>query len=227
MQAWSGQPPAGAFSPARKFIATMLIVCSVIGLVAGFAVGGLTGQKTPSKTTNTGPLTKPTQTAQTTVTTTPTPTPPPDIVLGLPQFTPFPTPVESATGGTTYTVGMQAIDQHKKPVNSADVTCKLWLVKRLKHDQKLNIDTTTLKAVTSLSNSIQGTIAGTETPVPEVAGLTFSATTLQTAKCNTQGQITWQYTIAPSVTPGPYDLVILADWEGKHYNWSWTDITIQ
>lgn len=227
MQAWSGQPPSGALSPARKIITTAIIVCSLVGLVAGFAVGGLTSTKARQPTGNTGPLKKQTRVVQTTVTTTPTPTPPPDIVLGFPQFKPYPTPTESATGGTVYTVGMQAVDKLNKPVNSADVTCKLWLIQQLQPTQKLDIDTNTLKAVTNLKNPIQGTVTGTPQPVPDVNGLTFVSTTPQTANCGADGQIKWQYSIAPTVTPGPYDLVILADWEGKHYNWYWTNITIQ
>ncbi len=227
MQAWSGHPPTGTLSPARKLLTTILVAFSLAGLVAGFALGGLTASRSRSTIGNTGPAKKQTPVVQNKATATPTPTPTPVIFLGFPQFKPYPAPTESATNTAGYTVGMQAVDKQGKPVHSADVTCKLWLIQQLQPGQKLNIDSATLKAVNNLQAPIQGTIAGTPQPVPEVNGLTFDSTTPQTALCDPNGQITWKYTISATVPPGPYALVILADWQGKHYNWYWTNITIQ
>lgn len=227
MQAWSGHPSAGTLSPARKLLMTTLVAFSLAGLIAGFALGGLTAPRSRATTGSTGPVKKQIPVAQNTTTATPSPTPPPVILLGFPQFKPYPAPTESAAGGTLYTVGMQAVDKQGNPVNSADVTCKLWLIQQLQPNQKLTIDSATLKAVAGLQNPIQGTISGTPQPVPEIPGLTFDATTPQTARCDTNGQITWKYSIAGTVPPGPYALVILADWQGRHYNWYWTNITIQ
>lgn len=227
MQTWSGHPPSGAASPTRRLVTTTLIAFSLAGLIIGFALGGLTASRSPSNTGSTGPARTHTPVVQNTVAATPTRTPTPVILLGFPQFKPYPQPTESAAGGTLYTVGMQAVDKQGHPVMSNNVTCKLWLIQQLGAGQKLNIDSATLKAIGTLPAPIQGTIAGTPQPVPEINGLTFDPTTPQTAPCGPSGQLSWKYAIAATVPPGPYDLVILADWQGKHYNWYWTNITIQ
>lgn len=227
MQAWSDQPSAETLSPARKLLMTTLVAFSLAGLIMGFTLGGLTASRSRATTGTIGPVKKQTPVVQNTTTATPSPTPPPVIFLGFPQFKPYPVPTESAANTAGYTVGMQAVDKQGKLVHSADVTCKLWLIQQLQSGQKLNIDSATLKAVNNLQNPIQGTVAGTPQPVPEINGLTFDSATPQTALCDSNGQITWKYTIAATVPPGPYDLVILADWQGKHFNWYWTNITIQ
>jgi hypothetical protein len=58
-------------------------------------------------------------------------------------------------------------------------------------------------------------------------GLQFDSATLQTQVCNDQGQAKWNYTVSPSVAPGSYDLVVLTDWQGKSFIWSWFHITIK
>ncbi len=227
MQAWSGRPPAGTLSPTRKLLTTILVAFSLTGLIAGFALGGLTASRSRSTTSDTGPVKKQTPVVQKTVTATPTPTPPPVVLLGFPQFKPYPAPTESATSTTPYTVGMQAVDKQNKPVHSGDVTCRLWLIQQLQPGKKLSIDSATLKSIDNLKSPIQGTVSGTPQTVPEVNGLTFDPTTPQTTLCDANGQVTWKYSISATVPPGPYALVILADWQGKHYNWYWTNITIQ
>lgn len=223
MQTWSGQNTGGVSAPTRKLVTTILVAFSLAGLVIGFAVGGLTHpQSTP--TGNTGPVQKPTVTAQTTATVPPTATLPPDVVLGLPMFTSYST-TESATGNTHYTVKIQANDKKKKPVHSGDITCKLWLVQQIPDNQILNIDPKVLKNVTNLVAPIQGTLNGQ--PVVEVPGLLFDKPGAQTTTCDDNGQTTWKYTIVPTLPPGIYDLVILTDWKGRHYNWSWVNITIK
>lgn len=223
MQTWSGQNTGGASSPTRKLVATVLIVFSLAGLVIGFAVGGLTRpQPTTSNITNPPP--KQTVAVQATSTPTPTPTTPPAVVLGLPQFVQFPTTTESISGGTTYTVNMQAVDKQKKPVNSADVVCKLWLVQQIPANKKLDIDKDTLK-VDNVGNPIQGMV--NKQPVPEMVNyLSFDSTTPQLTHCDEDGKASWKYQISPAAQPGDYSLVILADWKGVHYNWSWANITI-
>lgn len=223
MQTWSGQNTGGASSPTRKLVATVLIVFSLAGLVIGFAVGGLTRPQ-PTTSTTTNPPPKQTVVTQVTSTPTATPTPPPVVVLGLPQFVQYPTATESISGGTTYTVNMQAVDKQKKPVNSADVVCKLWLVQQIPDKQKLDIDKDALK-VDNLSNPIQGTV--NNHPVPEMVNyLSFDATTPQLTHCGADGKASWKYQLSPTAQPGDYSLVILADWKGVHYNWSWANIAI-
>jgi len=224
MQIWSGQSAGGAATPTRKFITTILVGFSLAGLIIGFAIGGLTVNRSPS-TSDPGPTKKLTVVAQNTVTATPTATPAPNIILGLPQFDPYPTSPESATGGTQYTVTMQAVDKQGNPVHSGDVMCKLWLVQQIPQNQKMAIDAKTLKNVDGLSAAIPGTLNGQ--PVPELPYLTFVTTTPQTTKCDSKGQATWKYTIAATAVPGAYELVILTDWKGIHYNWYWTNIVIK
>jgi serine/threonine protein kinase len=157
---------------------------------------------------------------------TPTSTLQPMVPLGFPQFTPIPTTLESATGGIGYSVAMQVVDKSSgKPVHASDITCKAWLVQQIPAGQFLSLDENTLKNVNNLTSPITGTI--NNKPAPEVAGLTFDLATPQTGFCNTNGQRTWKYTLVSTVPLGNYDLVILADWRGAHWNWSYTNITIQ
>lgn len=228
MQTWSGQNTGGASTQKRKLITTVVLSFSLVGLIAGFAIGGVTAPKSPTTAAIT-PVAKPTKVVQPTATATPSPTPAPDITLGFPKFTdPGPVSPESATGATTYTVTMQAVDKQNKPVHSTDVVCKLWLVKQIPAHRTLDIDTKTLKNVNNISNPITGSV--NKQPAPEVSGalsMVDSTATPQTTHCDANGQATWKYTIAPTVPAGDYDLVILADWKGVHFNWSWVNITIR
>lgn len=224
MQTWSGQNVGGLLSPSRKFLTITLSAFSLAGLIIGFAVGGLAHPKAAS-TNTTGSVKQPTVIVHATATPPPTATTAPVVVLGFPQFNPFPTSPESAAGGTQYTVSMQAVDKQNKPVvHASDITCKLWLVQQIPAKQILNIDKNTLKAVNNLDQPIQGSI--NNQPAPELPYLVFDANTKQTTQCNANGQATWKYTISPTAPPGNYELVILADWKGVHYNWYWVDIKL-
>ena len=223
MQLWSGQNAAGATTPTRKFITTVIGVFSLAGLVIGFAVGGLTHPQA-NQPANTNPTNKPTIVAQSTPTTAPTSTPPPDIALGVPQLTTY-SITETATGNTQYTATMQAVDKKGKSVHSADITCKLWLIPQITGDQKLNIDPKILKNISGLNAAIPATLNGQ--PVAELPYLIFADPATQATKCNANGQATWKYNIAPGAVPGKYELVTLADWKGVHYNWGWNDIVIK
>lgn len=227
MQTWSGQSTTGTHAPTRRFITTVLLIFSLAGLIAGFAFGGLTS-KPHNPTISTNSAKTPILVTHITPTVTPTSTPPPNIVLGVPQWTSTPPPSESAANNTVYTIRMQAVDKQKKPVHSADLTCKAWLVQQIPDGQILNIDPKVLKDVNNLSNPISGTV--NKQPAPEVlpgTGLTFDQSTLQTAKCGPDGQITWKYTISPTLPPGAYSIVILVDWKGVHFNWAWDSITVK
>lgn len=224
MQTWSDPSVGRKASPTRRLATYTLLFFSLAGLLAGFAFGGFlhSGGRT---TNNTGPLTTITPSTQVTPKITPTPTTQPVVPLGIPQFKPFPSATENADSTTIYTFGMQVVDKQKQAVHASDISCKTWLVQQIPTGQTLNIDQKTLKAVANLGNSITGTI--NNQPAPEAGGLTFDSTTPQEGLCNPDGQMTWKYTIASTVTPGNYDIVILADWEGIHWNWSWVNITIQ
>jgi flagellar basal body-associated protein FliL len=229
MQTWSGQNPGGTLSSTRKLLTIVIVAFSLAGLIAGFAIGGLTGSKPTTTTAGTpGPRPKQTVAVQNTVTVTPKPTVQPIVKLDPPKTLNISATAQKADGTTSYTLTIQVIDkQNKQPVHAPGITCKAWLVQRIPAGQKMDIDTNTLKAVTSLTTTpIQGTLNPGGQPVTEISGLTFVSPTTQTAPSNADGQVTWKYTIAPTVAPGDYDLVILTDWQGVRFNWSWDDITI-
>jgi len=226
MQTWSGQNPGGTVSPLRKLTMYVIIGFAIVGLISGFAFGGLTRPGSSNTTANTNPNKKNTPVAQPTHSVTVTPTTQPIVALGTPLFKPYPTTDESIAGGTVYTVGMQVLDKANKPVQADNITCKAWLVQQIPSGQILTIDENTLKNYNSINQSITGTV--NNTPFQEIAGgLVFDASTAQTSACNSSGQMTWKYTLGPTLTPGTYDIVILADWKGVHYNWSWGNIVAQ
>jgi len=226
MQTWSEQHPRGPVSAARKFPTTILLFFSLAGLIAGFAFGGLNGSKAHPTTGNTGPVKKPSPVVQTTVTVTPTVQP--IVKLNPPDTLNLSTATQKADGSTNYSITIQTIDTNKNAIHAANITCKLWLVQQIPDGKILNIDSTLLKSVNNLISPIPGTVVGTNQPVSEIpSSLNFTTATPQTALCNANGQMTWNYTIAATVPPGKYDLVYLTDWQGVHFNWSWDSITIQ
>lgn len=202
----------------RGIIVTAITLFALSGLLLGFTAGALTRPKqaqtsTPNNT-NTQPVTIQTTTPKTTVTTAPT-----QIKLGCPLVTADNNTLQ-ANNNTNYTLSVQAADKsgaclQGKPVHAAGITCKAWLIKAaddpkdVPHDRLLNID-------------------GLAQPLPHeiINGLTFDPTTPQLQQCNAQGQGTWKYGIASSVDKGKYHLMVLTDWQGKFFNWSWVDVTV-
>lgn len=225
MQTLSGQNTGGTNSPLRKFTLYVILGFALTGLISGFAFGGLTHSSSNSTASNSDPTKKHTPVAQITNTVTPTPTVQPVVALDPPAIN-LSAAIEKADGTTTYSISIQAKDkQHHQAVQAPDITCKAWLVQKIPDNQILNIDTKTLKAVNTLNNTITGTVNGQ--PVPEVNGLGFDQTTPSMHLCDANGQMVWKYTITPGTPPGDYDIVVLTDWRGVHWNWSWDNITIQ
>jgi hypothetical protein len=226
MQTWSGQNSSGAASPLRKLTMYVIIGFAIVGLISGFAFGGLTHPNAQNTTASTNPTKKNTPVVQPTHSVTVTPTTQPIVALGTPAFNPYPITDESIAGGTVYTTGMQVLDKANKPIQANSITCKAWLVQQIPTGQILSIDENTLKNYTSINQTITGTV--NNTPFQEIpGGLAFDATTPQTNTCNANGQMTWKYQLGSNLTPGTYDIVILADWKGVHYNWSWDNIVVQ
>ncbi|RAQ95788.1 hypothetical protein [Thermogemmatispora tikiterensis] len=206
----------------RRIVVSALVLFALAGIMSGFAFGAAVhhrsgaSQPTPSPTVPT--------IAQHTTTPTPTPSPVP-ILLGIPRFAAGPTFSEVADGQTSYTVTVQAIDKQGQAINRSGVTCKLWLVHRVPDGALLQLpDIGKRMDLASIQQPIPGQVK--DKPYDEVAGLQFSAGTPQTQPCDSQGRATWTYTISPGVQPGKYDLVLLTDWQGIHYNWSWAHIVI-
>jgi hypothetical protein len=201
-----------------------LIFFSLAGLLSGFAFGGFFHPHAGGQNGNLGAAT--TSTPLTVVSSTATPTATPEVILPLniPKFQPYPSTSESLSATTSYTVGIQVVNKQDQAVSANDITCKVWLVQQIPANQILSIPDSTLKTVSDLASPITGTI--NNQPVQEVAGLNFDPTTPQTALCNANGTMTWKYTLQPTLAAGTYDMVILADWKGVHYNWSWVNITV-
>jgi hypothetical protein len=223
MQTRPGKNMTTTLPPAqRKLITIVVLFFAVAGLIAGFAFG-TTGHKTNPPISNSGPPPKNSPVASTPPPATATATPQPIVILGVPEFQPAPTPLEVADGTTSYSVGVQAIDKQNNPTSAANISCKAWLVKQIPNSRVLNISPGILKTVSNLTSPITGMV--NNMPFPEVSGLTY--TPAQAGLCNTKGLLAWKYTIAPTVAAGKYDLVVLVDWQGMHWNWRWINITIQ
>ena len=129
--------------------------------------------------------------------------------------------VEGADGTTVYTLSAHAVDQsidmgHGKPVHQPGITCRLWLIPTTTGSPTLPQDR--LQSLDTLQSS----------PLPgEVQGLMFDPTTAQTQPCSSKGQGIWKYRLDPSVIPGTYYFVVLTDWQGTQYTWSWVIVTIK
>jgi len=203
----------GVSSRSRAIAITAMLLFALSGLISGLTVAAFYPPKSsrPSSSNLGNPA------VQKTVTSTPTtgiyPVP-----LGYPVIDTI-SSFEVADGITVYTLTAHAVDQvpdraHGKPVHAPGITCRLWLV-----DNKQNpaVPLDRLKSPDTLQSP----------PFPgEIPGLIFDATTAQTQLCN-DGVGSWKYQVATSVSPGAYYLVVLTDWKGLHFTWSWMLVTIK
>jgi hypothetical protein len=139
-------------------------------------------------------------------------------------------PIEMADGSTTYTVIAYAVDQsidpgHGNPVHASGITFKLWLVERIPTGITFMLARQDLQKVSTIQNPLTGIVQ--DQPYQEIPGLNFDTGILQTHSSNTKGKVIWKYQLSSSVASGDYDLVVLSDWDGKYYNWSWANIEIK
>ncbi|MBE3560226.1 MAG: hypothetical protein IMW89_13535 [Ktedonobacteraceae bacterium] len=238
MQPFVPGPPGSekAVGPAdvtrtQKVVIIAIALFALAGLISGFTIGTVVR---PAKT----PVQPPARQNQITViagkTPTATATPTPSTVpLGCPAISLGNTAVQQADGATTYTISAQARDKSApcpkgKPVQAAGITCKLWLVQRIPDGKILQFkdaEADKLKHIEQLNGPLTGSVQDND--YPEIQGLQFDQTTPQTQQCNNQGQANWKYVITPTVPAGDYCLLVLTDWNGKYYNWSWINIVIQ
>jgi hypothetical protein len=199
----------------RTVAFTAIVLFALSGLISGFAVGAFVHPNFALPTHDTGSHTA----VQNNQAQTPVSTEHP-IPLGFPVIDQS-SNVEIADGTTLYTLSAYAVDQsidkaHGKPVHQPGMTCRLWLIPMSAGSPSIPLDR--LKSPDTLQSS----------PLPgEVQGLMFDPTTAQTQPCNANGQGIWKYRLDPSVIPGTYYLVVLTDWQGTHYNWSWITVTIK
>ncbi len=213
-------------SQVQTIIITAITLFALSGLMVGFAVGVFARPKqsaSPNVTQhNTIPVIGHTPTS--------TPTPGSQVVpLGCPSIDKasslYQNNTQAADGATVYTLSIQArdkssgkgCDDNNKPVTADGITCRLWLMKQSEDPLKLPDDH--LHDINTLNN-----------PLPdnkEITGaLAFDPTTPETQPCN-KGVGTWKYRIAPSTEKGTYRLMVLTDWNGTYYNWSWGQIEVK
>ncbi len=206
--------PQGLSSRSRTIAITAMILFALSGLISGFTVAAFYPPKfSRSSTLDLGNI----PAVQKTETRTPPATIHP-VALGYPVIDTI-SSFEVADSTTVYALTAHAVDQvpdraHGKPVHAPGITCRLWLV-----DNKQNpvVPLDRLKSADTLQSS----------PFPgEIPGLIFDASTPQTQPCN-NGVGSWKYQVAASVNPGGYYLVVLTDWKGLHYTWSWNVVTIK
>ncbi len=215
MQTLSGQGSANNLKNQSRAIAVIsIILFAIAGLLSGFAVSAFTHPVQQQLANNTGttltpPQQKPAHTPTATSHTQQSfPMNPPTIQQA--QY------IEIANDSTTYNVTAQAVDKKGQPIYSQSITCKLWLTED--SHVNANMPASRLRAIDTLTQ-----------PFPKEAqdGLTFAEATPQTQPCNNNGQGQWSYTVSPSIKHGIYYLVVLMDWDGIHYNWSWVAINIK
>jgi hypothetical protein len=212
-----------------------LLLFSIAGLASGFSVGALTKPTKPAQSNSRTNVTSPPigQTA--------TPTPKQVVAtvkeLGCPKadksssiYQGF---FQAADGNTTYTFASHATDkaggkcdQNNQPVHVAGVLFKLWLTNRIPEHKILQLPGDVLTHKEQLAQPITGKIDDAD--YPELANaLQFDPMTQQLQPSNAQGQANWTYKIDPNLKDGDYSLVVLTDWEGHVYNWSWYNLTVK
>lgn len=219
MQTLSGQGSPNSLNAQSRSIAVIaLILFAVAGLLSGLAISAFirpAQQQLASNTSNTLTLPKQSQVHTPTAIIYTHPIP-----IGYPVIDHV-SYSGVADGRTVYTVSAHAVDQsidaaHGKPLHASGITCKLWLTK----DGNVNANTplSRLKAIDTLAQPF---------PKEVQEGLNFDAATPQTQLCNSNGQGKWNYTFSSSLKHSTYYLVVLMDWAGMHFNWSWVQVDLQ
>lgn len=217
MQTLSGRGPGGLSAQSRRIAIMAILLFGLSGLISGFAVGAFIHPKAATTTGTTGPGGVSSPASQTTKTSNSPKVNP--IEIGFPVFSQY-AATETANGSTSYVLASYVVDTskdagHGNPLHAAGITCKLW-IQHIPGDQTVHLPLDKLKSM-----DVQNPLTAEEIS----GGLNF--TTPQIQQTNAHGQVTWKYSVSTNVQSGDYYLVVLMDWQGKHYNWSWVDITIK
>ena len=223
MQTLTEQRQTNNVSPqSRTIVVVAMLLFALAGLISGFAVGAFTR---PSQHIQTPGQSKVPTHPPTNRLTTPTPTPhiQNPFPLGAPKIEQV-SYFEVADDNNTYTFSVQATDQSNgktvsgNPIHEPGISCKLWLTKS-NTEVSANMSLDQLKAVDNLSQPF---------PKEEVNALDlFDPSTPQTQICNAKRQTNWNYKVTTSVKPRSYFLVVLTDWSGVHWSWSWVAINMK
>ena len=220
MQTLSSQHPNNVNQQTRKIAVIAILLFAFSGLISGFAVGAFvhpkakTGAGTGTGATGSGttPVVHVTHTPVSTAVVENVNLDDPVIKQGdYPYF-------QIANGSTSYTLSAQIINKNQTPIQAPNVTCRLWLTKDGDVNAILGAD----------HYAIPRSIGTFQQPFPKevVGAFNYIAPSQQTQPCDPTGKTTWNYTISQSVVPGTYNLVVLADWKGKSFQWSWVTIRI-
>lgn len=215
-------------SQSRSIAIVAVILFALSGLISGFSIGAFIHPPKSSLTNPNTSGTTPPIVAQSPVATK-GPRTVKTVPLGWPVIAYF-NSMEIADGTTSYTLSANPVDQsidagHGKEVYASGITCKVWLIQHIPGTAHLSLPIPTLQNISAIQNPITGTAKNQQ--YAEIPGLLFAANTPQTHACNPRGVTNWNYQIATTVTPGKYNLVVLTDWDGKRFNWSWADIIIK
>ena len=211
MQAVSRSPSSGLSPRSRRIATVAVLLFGLSGLISGFAMGAFIRPKIPGITTNNGIGITPPVSQSTTVKTKPTHE---NVTVGEPitndgDFT----QQEVANGTTTYSYSALIVTEGTTtPIRATDVTCKLWLTRDLDGTGHYLNDN---------GYAVQKDIDHIQQPFSHevLNALNFVSPSQQTRPCKANGKTTWTYTLSTSVDPGLYYVFVLADWQGKHYNW--------
>ncbi len=218
MQTLSSQHPNRINQQTRKIAVFAILLFALSGLISGFAVGAFVhskprGSGTTPTSSGTTPIAKVTRTPVST-------TIAEHVNLDIPlinhgDYSYF----QIANDNTNYTISAQIINKDKNPTQATDITCKLWLTKEGDVNSILRAD----------QYSLLRSIDNLQQPFPKevVGAFNYIAPSQQIQPCAPTGKTSWTYTIAQSVDPGTYSLVVLADWKGKSFDWSWVQIVIK
>jgi hypothetical protein len=220
MQTLSSQHPKNLNQQTRKIAFFAILLFAFSGLISGFAVGAFvhskpkTGTGTVSETGS--KITRVAQSTRTTVSTAVIE----NVNLGEPVINQGDySYIQSANGSTNYSLSALIISKNNNPIHATDVTCKLWLTKDGNVNSILRAD----------DYAIPRAVGAFNQPFPKevVGALNYVAPSQQVQPCAPNGKTTWTYTISPSINPGTYYLVTLANWKGKSFNWYWVAIAIK
>ena len=221
MQTVSSQYPHKVNQQTHKVAVIAILLFALSGLISGFAVGAFVHPKsqTGAGTGNGTTGSVKTPIVHATHTTVPTTTAE-HINLALPvisqgDYAYF----QIANGSTNYTISALIINKNETPIQASDVTCKLWLTREADVNSILRADQySLLKSIDTIQQPF---------PKEAVGAFNYIAPSQQTQPCAPTGKTSWSYTISQSINPGKYSLVVLADWKGNSFNWSWVQIVIK
>ena len=221
MQTVSSQYPNNINHQTHRVAVIAILFFALSGLISGFAIGAFVHPKSRTAvgtvSSTTGSRTTPI--AHATHTSIPTTTVE-DINLDLPvisqgDYSYF----QIANSSTNYTISALILNKNKTPIQASDVTCKLWLTREADVNSILRTDQySLLRAIDTIQQPF---------PKEAVGAFNYIAPSQQTQPCAPTGKTSWSYTISQAVKPGTYSLVVLADWKGESFNWSWVQIVIK